>query len=262
MSMIDSHIHTELSGDASLLLEDVVRNANRWGLSGVCTAEHVDLIPSDSRFAVYSHEEATARITRLRDRYPQTLLGLGVEITYREEAEDQIRSFLADHPLDMAMGSVHDVGAQYLREWVAQERDNRVSLRTSLYPYVTLLRKMANSGLFDVLGHLDYIKRYDTRLRSMTLLKLFEREIAETLEKQITGGGIIELNISGLRHACQEAYPSLPILRLYRELGGCAVTIGSDAHTLAHMNLPLSLAVDLVRESNLEIVDWRSFTER
>lgn len=262
MLLVDSHIHTELSGDSSLLLEDVVRKADRWRLSGVCTADHFDPIPSDFRFAHYSHDDATARIIRLRDRYPAVLIGLGVEVTYREEAEDQIRSFLKQHPVDMAMGSIHDIENLYLREWLARVKTPRMSQRTRLYPYIALLRKMSHSGLFDVLGHIDYIKRYEIGLRSTTLLKLFEPELSETLENQITHGGIIEVNISGLRHPCQEAYPSLPILRLYRELGGRAVTIGSDAHAPAHMDLSLSLAAKLAREADLDIVDWRSFSQR
>jgi histidinol-phosphatase (PHP family) len=259
--MVDSHIHTELSGDSSLLLEDVVHNASQWRLTGVCTAEHFDPIPTDIRFARYSYDDARARIVALRDRYPSVLIGLGVEVTYREEAEDQIRNFLIRHPMDMAIGSIHDIENMYLREWLRCDSPH-VSLRTRLFPYITLLRKMSRSGLFDVLGHIDYIKRYEIGLRSIPLLKLFEHEIAETLEIQINHGGIIEVNVSGLRHPCHEAYPSLPILRLYRELGGRAVTIGSDAHAPEHMNLPLSLAVELAKDADLDIVDWRSFSKQ
>jgi histidinol-phosphatase (PHP family) len=43
-------------------------------------------------------------------------------------------------------------------------------------------------------------------------------------------GTALEINTSGLRQAAAETYPSPAIVARYRELGGGAVTVGSDAH--------------------------------
>ena len=50
------------------------------------------------------------------------------------------------------------------------------------------------------------------------------------LEAIIAAGVVPEINTAGLRREEAEAYPDWPILQRYRELGGHAVSIGSDAH--------------------------------
>ena len=50
------------------------------------------------------------------------------------------------------------------------------------------------------------------------------------LQALIDAGVVPEINTAGMRRPEAEAYPSWPILQRYRELGGRAVSIGSDAH--------------------------------
>ena len=44
-------------------------------------------------------------------------------------------------------------------------------------------------------------------------------------------GTALEINTSGLRTPAQEAFPSPAVVARFREMGGRAVTVGSDAHT-------------------------------
>ena len=46
----------------------------------------------------------------------------------------------------------------------------------------------------------------------------------------IPKGKGIEVNTSGFAYGLDSAMPSIDILKLYKELGGEIITVGSDAH--------------------------------
>ena len=56
-------------------------------------------------------------------------------------------------------------------------------------------------------------------------------DIIETiLKKLIDKGKGIEINTAGLRYGMGAPNPDLPVLKLYHDLGGEIITVGSDAH--------------------------------
>ena len=50
------------------------------------------------------------------------------------------------------------------------------------------------------------------------------------LKSLIENGKGIEVNTSGFRYGINGTYPSLNILKRYKELGGEIITAGSDSH--------------------------------
>ena len=59
--------------------------------------------------------------------------------------------------------------------------------------------------------------------------------IEEILKIVIADGKGIELNTSFHRYGLSDSMPSREILKLYRELGGEIITIGSDSHKPEHL---------------------------
>ena len=92
---------------------------------------------------------------------------------------------------------------------------------------------MQNFHHYCVLGHLDLITRYDTQgdypFREVRPI------VTEILKAVIADGKGIEVNTSSHRYGLKDLTPSREILRLYRELGGRIVTIGSDSHKPQHL---------------------------
>lgn len=258
--LFDCHLHTEMSGDSNLHLHSAIRRASILGLSGLCPTEHFDPRPTDPQMTGYDHTAACRRQDEFRNRHPYMPLGLGIEISYRPESEEQIADYISNNLFDLVIGSVHDIGNLYIRDWLNQSKQV-ISSGLQLYaPYFDLLTSAARSGLFPVIGHLDYVKKYPPYPRSGDLFEAFRSQIAAALEAQIAHGGIIEINTSGLRHQCREPYPCRDILLLYRELGGTLVTIGSDAHAEQHMNESLRLGSELAESVGLRPVSWTDLT--
>ncbi|MNI86640.1 Histidinol-phosphatase [compost metagenome] len=97
---------------------------------------------------------------------------------------------------------------------------------------------MKNYDDYSVLGHLDMIKRYDNE--GEYPFEKVKHIIKEILSLAIKNGKGIEVNTSSFRYALNDLTPSRDILRLYKELGGTIITIGSDAHKEEHLGAKIS----------------------
>ena len=100
---------------------------------------------------------------------------------------------------------------------------------------------------YSVLGHMDLIKRYDEA--GIYPFGEVEPMIREILKVVIADGKGIELNTSFHRYGLAEPMPSMDIFRLYRELGGEIVTIGSDSHKPEHLGAYIGEGKEILKEA-------------
>ena len=104
------------------------------------------------------------------------------------------------------------------------------SLAEVVAPSFDEVMAAARSGLFDAIGHIDGVKRY---VYPHILPAAFEAapELYEPiLRALVESGTALEVNTSGLRYPIAVTFPHPAIVARFHELGGRAVTIGSDAH--------------------------------
>ena len=87
-----------------------------------------------------------------------------------------------------------------------------------------------HSGLFDALGHPDYLKRWLVPHIDPSAFAAAPELYEPVLVALVETGMALEVNSSGLRQAAHEAYPSPWVVERFRQLGGRRVTAGSDAH--------------------------------
>jgi len=103
---------------------------------------------------------------------------------------------------------------------------------------------------FDSLGHLDYIIRYLPD--SVSLIKDYAVRdymdfIEEILRTLISRGQALEVNTAGLRKGLSFPHPKEEILRLYKELGGELLTLGSDAHYPKDVGADIKRCAELLK---------------
>ena len=79
----------------------------------------------------------------------------------------------------------------------------------------------------------------------VTTLSFRSNEII--LEQVISDGKGIEANTSGYRYGMGDLSPATDIIRLYRDLGGTVITVGSDSHRPEHLGSRIRETYDLLR---------------
>ncbi|MFP4974919.1 histidinol-phosphatase HisJ [Paenibacillus sp. CN-4] len=235
--LIDYHTHHERCGHAVGTLEEYVRQGIRIGLKQLGLSDHLPLIHVNP--AEYYPEMAmpleelpryVEECLELKERYKgQIELRLGLEADYIEGYEDRIRAILEPYPWDYLIGSVHFLGEWDItdhRQVHGWEGKDPLEVYRQYYQAV---RQSAASGIYDIIGHMDVIKRFgygpDTEEGRAEV-----RELERGALRQIAEAGIaMELNASGLSKPCAEMFPSRPVLEEALRLG-IPLTLGSDAH--------------------------------
>ena len=232
----DQHLHSRHSVDSKADPAANCEQALAAGLGGLTFTEHYDMHPSERDQCQWDYDAIAATITELRRRFsPQLAIGFGIEVDYQPTLVEQTLDYLDRHPFDVVLLSVHWCGGRPLhlhRRWqqldaAAMRRDYLAALREM----AELCRDLAAAGRcpFDIISHLDYVKRYLLSYWDTSLGTLEPALLDPILEAIIAAGVVPEINTAGLRREEAAAYPDWPILQRYRELGGRAVSIGSDA---------------------------------
>lgn len=229
---LDSHLHTIRSPDATAMLEAYCVAAVERGIAELAITDHVDFDPTMPAYGYASFQDRERDVRQAAERWADRGLAIrfGVEVTYERRLEDDIRGWLARHPHDYVIGSVHiSEVSPYKASNVASFVSGR-SLPDIVAPYFDEVIGAAHSGLFDTIGHLDFVKRYLVPHVLPAQLAAAPELYEPVLAALVESGTALEVNASGLRQLPRETYPSAAIVARYRELGGAHVTIGSDAH--------------------------------
>ena len=202
------------------------------GIAELAITDHVDFDPTMPAYGFSSFTDRERDVREAAERWADRGLAIrfGVEVTYERRWEDDIRGWLARHPHDYVIGSVHiSEVSPYKASNVASFVAGR-SLDEIVAPYFDEVIGAARSGLFDTIGHLDFVKRYLVPHVMPAQLAAAPELYEPVLAALVETGTALEVNASGLRQLPRETYPSAAIVARYRELGGRHVTIGSDAH--------------------------------
>ncbi len=241
---VDYHIHTEFSDDSIYPMEQVVKDAIQKGIDELCFTEHVDYgikVDWDSgQDIVYrggepmanaNYPEYAKKIEELRKKYPEITLKMGLEFGIQSHTLPQYEALFKKYPFDFIIASIHQVDNKEF--WSQDFQKGRTQEEYNLAYYQEMLNVVKNFKNYSVLGHMDLIVRYDQE--GVIDFEKVKPIITDILKQVIQDGKGIELNTSYHRYGLQDTTPSKDILKLYKELGGTIITIGSDSHKPEHL---------------------------
>jgi len=83
-------------------------------------------------------------------------------------------------------------------------------------------------------------------------LSKYKEYVYEILKNLISRGKGIEINTSGLHNNL--LFPKLEILKMYKDLKGEIITVGSDAHDSTRVGENISYVYDLLRNIGFKYV--------
>lgn len=248
--MIDYHSHSRYSGDSPAILRDMCARAVEIGVTEVAFTEHIDLVPHEWQNTDFHYEPWMREIESAREEFAgQLVIRASAEVDYQHEYKSLFEDFLASHEFDYIIGSVHYVGDIILEDH--EKYFPEKCLRDAYLPYFEHVLAAVESGLFDTLGHMDLCKRYGVMYYGPFQTEDFKLEIEAILKAVIRQNMAIEINTSGLRQAPEETYPGMGTLRLYKELGGTLITLGTDSHRSVHVGAGLDVAKSMLDELSI-----------
>lgn len=232
MYLADYHVHSRVSPDASASMTEMAEAAIRLGFQELCFTDHVEpirfgtTVPRESYDWAPMLAEFRAAQAAAGDRIT---LRLGAELGDAVWGIDRMERMLSQAPaLDFCIGSIHTLSEQMDgRDLYFLSPRDEAETQACLADYLGQVKKLAEWGKFQVLGHLTLPLRYLNENRGMRVsFDGFEPEMEEIFRVIIPKGIGIELNTN----RGNTPLPDGKWLRMYRSLGGEIVTLGTDAH--------------------------------
>ncbi len=255
--LADYHLHTEFSDDSKESMEKQVKRAIELGFDEICFTDHVDYgIKKDweegeiqwrrgdglSTDSVDLEPLANVDYPRYFEKLKQMRQQYGSQIVIRQGLEFGVQTVTIDsfqklyeryrNELDFTLLSMHQIDNRELGMTQDYQRGKTQQEYNEGY-YNEIYEVQKRFSNYCVLAHLDLMVRYD--LQGIYPFEKVEDKIAEILKLAIRDGKGIEINTSSWHYGLKDTMPSRKILKLYKDLGGTIVTIGSDAHTVKYL---------------------------
>ena len=228
-------------------------------MAGLTFTEHFDTHPDEWDNCVYDDAAYSDSIARLRDRFGQRIfIGKGIEVCYQPDNMGFILDFLARHEFDVVLLSVHWASGRQIGTWdhwtgLDAFTGTRIYLETVLQAvrHCRDLRERHSRRCFDVLGHLDLVKRYTNRFFGQLCVDQQQSLIDRILRACTEADLVPEVNTSTLRQGLAEPMPGPGTIRRYAALGGTALSIGSDAHLAGSVGAGFDETIKTFREAGI-----------
>lgn len=254
----DLHTHTCFSCDSRTSMRAMCRQALVSGLRQIAFTEHVDFVPDDAGRGFFEPAAFLSEVERCRAEFDGQLdVLVGVEIDCYHRFRSEADALVSIVNPDLVIGSLHWAG----EELVSVASCSRRPSADELYEeYFQELERMCWGGGFDVLGHLDVVKRHGSGSEGSYEARRYRAFILPILEAIIRHGIALEINTSTLQLPGGEISPDPVIVGWYREMGGDLLTFGSDAHTASGLAAGWSRAVEVARACGF--AHWTTFAER
>ena len=242
-SLTSLHTHT-IFCDGKDDVETMCRVAHNKGLAAIGFSAHgpigkTGLVTNwhikDERLGEYIDEVRAAR-----QRWEGKIaVYLGLEIDYIKGMRSARDPDIGALGLDYSIGSVHYLlpphGEPFTVDGPIEEvakgiADFSGSGEAMVSAYWDAVLEMLAVGGFDIVGHLDLVKKWNAADRLFSTGNRYMRRVAEVVRVIAAGGYVVEVNTGGMnRGSIAEPYPSPEILRLLHQ-HNVPVMITADAH--------------------------------
>lgn len=232
--MFDYHVHSHFSPDASMTMEEAIKAAIDKGITELCFTDHMDYdYDGKHNDILLDYRGYFSAIDQYRQQYQDKItIKYGVEFGLQPHLTEVYRKDAVNHPFDFIICSIHAAAKSDL--YSGNFFDNRQQLDAYHTYFNDLIEVINHFDHYSVVGHMDVIKRYGSYDMILPLAE-YHGLVTGLLKTIIKKGKGIELNTSGIRYQLGDWHPSIDILKLYRQLGGEIITLGSDSHRTSHL---------------------------
>lgn len=249
----DYHIHSKRSPDGRESLEAIGKTAIEKGLSEIAITDHFELfhtVQADRAYTDTYLKQYVDGVTAYQKEMNQSdrlTVRRGIELGQPHENPERMKWVIETGHFDFIIASMHCREDKDCKLWNYRE-DNLHDL--CLY-YFEGMYKMVQEADYDVVGHMDYIRRYIWRSGLDVDITQYMSEIDDILKVIIKRNKGIEINGSACHERENATFPIHTVIKRFIELGGKHITFGSDAHQCAHIGRGYETAKTLIEANGI-----------
>jgi histidinol-phosphatase (PHP family) len=249
--LTDYHSHLEKGSLTLDYLEKFILEGKRKGIEEIGISEHAYHFYETKE--IVSNEWMEARRYYRMSDYVELFkeaenngldVRMSIEMDYTPGKHAEMESFIQSYPFDYVIGSVHwvdDFGidlAEYRKEW------DRRDLYEIYEKYYSQIVTLAQSNLFDIVGHLDLVKIFNYIPQDQEFIFQQYDRVTEALKDSKT---CVEISTAGLRKPVGRMYPEPNLLSMcYKK--GIPIVLSSDAHEPHQIGENYGSAIQLAKE--------------
>lgn len=248
------HCHSNVSPDGHNTMTEMALAAAEAGVDELCFTDHIETLPW-LRWNEPPLQQGSYDWTAMQRQFDEAREALGDRIRLHMGAElgegsyfpAVADSFFAAAPRrpDFVIGSIHAIrmgDGKFVDPCFIENGDEDYWYDVTAH-YVDELQHLLDWGNFHVIGHLTLPERYAKERFGLTLsFDRYEETLRAVLRRTVETGHGIELNTN----RAHGFLPGEKWLRIYRELGGEIITLGSDAHVPQHLGSAMEQGQELL----------------
>jgi histidinol-phosphatase (PHP family) len=233
-------------------MDEMIEAAIKKGIKEIAVTDHYDPDYPDLNFPFeIDFPEYHKKLNEAADTYKnriKIIKGIELGIQHGEvltKCEDAANAF----SYDFVLGSFHSAYNQDLYTQYFTDRKMEEGFYDFYIYAADCLKEYKN---FDVMAHFNVIDRYSAYGPDYAP---YMDIIEKILKGLIYDGKGLEFNTSSFRYGMGErTTPSKEILKLYKDMGGEIITVGSDAHKVQDIGSKYHTAIEILKSHGFKYI--------
>ncbi len=247
----DGHVHSDCSPRGVDSVMSLCEQAVHRGLIGFAVTDCCDCDRFDEMQFAERVRESIYCVYKARSVFSDQLtISNGIEVGQPLDNIGKADRIVTKFPFDMVITSVKKYPDGRKISDINYTELSENEIKRFLESYYKSLLETARWENFDVLSQLTLPMRYiNSEYAPYFSIRYCDDIIESILKKLAEDGKALEVNTSALRGKLNMILPPVRYLRMFRELGGEFITVGSGSHSCTSIGSDLSEGISLVNEA-------------
>jgi histidinol-phosphatase (PHP family) len=258
LKIADLHSHTRFSFDSQSDPEELILSAISKDIDVLAITDHADIDYEDCGMNIdLKCEERKELLLSLKKKYSSKIKVIfGIELGQPNNKRELADKLIADNGYEFVLGSVHNLkNVPDFCFFDYSKLINYPEMLDNLYGrYLDDLIALASVGYVDCITHVTYMLRYIQASGGDYDVMRHKSKYEELFKKIISSKKALEINTSNLRRGFGTTMPGEDLIKLYAELGGKLVTVGSDAHRVHEIGSGIEVGYELAAKYGLNVL--------
>ena len=252
LKLIDMHTHSDHSFDGNHSCMLLCESAVDKGIDVLAITDHCEIDSKELDFRAFCTNQYVETFKAKRFFEGRLLVLQGLELGQAIYNKERAENILNSYKYDFILGSIHNL--ENMEDFYFLDYNN-YDVYDLLDKYFNTVYQLCLWNKFDLLAHLTYPLRYIKGNAEIDVdLTKFSDKIETILKTLAENNKSLEINTSGLFLDLNETLPGQNIIKLFKDLGGEYITIGSDSHYHNKLGMGIEQGMQLAKDCGFDYI--------